>query len=106
IPRELERICLKALAKRASERYNQAAELANDLRHWQRLQTEDRGSRIEDRLGAQDAARSGDPDPRSSILDPRSSIRVVPRGLHAFDATDADFFLELLPGARDRAGLP
>jgi formylglycine-generating enzyme required for sulfatase activity len=30
----------------------------------------------------------------------------VPKGLRSFDETDADFFLELLPGARDRDGLP
>src|SRR5262249_2825335 len=32
IPRELERICLKALSKRASERYTTASDLAEDLR--------------------------------------------------------------------------
>src|SRR5262249_46647 len=32
-PRELERICLKALALRASERYTTAKDLAEDLRH-------------------------------------------------------------------------
>src|SRR5262249_46966052 len=32
--------------------------------------------------------------------------RVVPKGLRSFDAGDADFFLELLPGPRDRDGLP
>jgi formylglycine-generating enzyme required for sulfatase activity len=31
---------------------------------------------------------------------------VVPKGLRAFDAGDADFFLELVPGPRDRDGLP
>jgi formylglycine-generating enzyme required for sulfatase activity len=30
----------------------------------------------------------------------------VPKGLRAFDAHDADFFPELLPGPRDRDGLP
>jgi eukaryotic-like serine/threonine-protein kinase len=30
----------------------------------------------------------------------------VPKGLRSFDEADADFFLELLPGARDRDGLP
>jgi hypothetical protein len=30
----------------------------------------------------------------------------VPKGLRSFDARDADFFLELLPGPRDRQGLP
>jgi hypothetical protein len=34
------------------------------------------------------------------------AVRIVPKGLRSFDAADADFFLELLPGARDRDGLP
>jgi formylglycine-generating enzyme required for sulfatase activity len=34
LPKELERICLKALAKRASERYTTAKDMADDLRHW------------------------------------------------------------------------
>ena len=37
IPKELERICLKALSKRASERYTTARDMADDLRHF--LQT-------------------------------------------------------------------
>jgi len=36
----------------------------------------------------------------------RRPLRIVPKGLRSFDAKDADFFLELLPGARDRDGLP
>ena len=32
--------------------------------------------------------------------------RVTPRGLRAFDTDDADFFCQLLPGSRDRAGIP
>ncbi len=34
IPKELERICLKALSKRASERYTTALDMAEDLRHF------------------------------------------------------------------------
>src|SRR6202451_2444081 len=34
IPKELERICLKALSRRASERYSTARDLAEDLRPW------------------------------------------------------------------------
>ena len=34
------------------------------------------------------------------------AVRIVPKGLRSFDAHDADFFLELLPGPRDRDGLP
>jgi len=36
----------------------------------------------------------------------RTAIQVVPKGLRSFDEDDADFFLELLPGPRDRDGLP
>src|SRR5262249_58421212 len=32
--------------------------------------------------------------------------KIVPKGLRSFDQNDADFFLELLPGPRDRDGLP
>ena len=35
-----------------------------------------------------------------------SLSKIVPKGLRSFDAQDADFFLELLPGPRDRDGLP
>ena len=34
IPRELDRICLKVLSKRASERYSTARDMAEDLRHF------------------------------------------------------------------------
>ncbi|HEY3969133.1 MAG TPA: protein kinase [Planctomycetaceae bacterium] len=74
---ELERICLKALSKRAADRYSTADELAADLQHWQR-------------------------EPPSR----HAELRITPRGLRAFDADDADFFLDLLPGPRDRDGLP
>ena len=41
IPKELERICLKALSKRASERYSTAKDMADDLRHFLAEQTSD-----------------------------------------------------------------
>ena len=31
---------------------------------------------------------------------------IIPKGLRSFDEHDADFYLELLPGPRDREGLP
>ncbi len=33
VPRELDRVCLKALSKRASDRYSTALDFAEDLRH-------------------------------------------------------------------------
>ena len=77
IPVELERICLKALAKRASDRYASAAELADDLCCW-----------------------------KSGPLAEPTPATIIPRGLRSFDASDAGFFLQLLPGPRDREGLP
>jgi serine/threonine protein kinase len=77
IPEELQRICLKALAKRAADRYATAAELADDLANWQQ-------------------------GPATS----RTERTIIPKGLRSFDADDADFFLDLLPGPRDRSGLP
>jgi hypothetical protein len=35
-----------------------------------------------------------------------SHIAIVPKGLRSFDAHDSDFFLDLLPGPRDKDGLP
>lgn len=81
IPRELNRICLKALAQRVADRYRSALEFAEDLTASQR-----------------------DADVRGSGKS--QSVRIVPKGLRAFDANDADFFRLLIPGSRDSTGLP
>jgi serine/threonine protein kinase/formylglycine-generating enzyme required for sulfatase activity len=78
IPAELERICLKALAKRATDRYTTGQELAEDLQHW-----------LTGPVSASDR-----------------ELPVLPKSLRSFDENDADFFLDLLPGPRDRDGLP
>jgi serine/threonine protein kinase len=106
IPRELERICLRALAKRVSERYTTAADFAADLKQFQ----------AETRTVTPALAPLPLPPPAylptpvsSGLLRPPSETTppaVVPKGLRAFDGDDADFFLALLPGPRDRDGLP
>jgi formylglycine-generating enzyme required for sulfatase activity len=109
IPRELERICLKALAKRASERYTTARDMAEDLRLF--LQTA--GGSVSPPAAVPGSAPPGStleaaPLPstsRQSNSDQRP-IKIAPKGLRSFDEQDADFFLELLPGPRDRDGLP
>ena len=110
IPRELERICLKMLAKRASERYSTARDLADDLRQFL-LGDVAAGpprpapARSLSPPGSTQEATPTPPTPAAS--DPSGlGVKVVPKGLRSFDRTDADFFLELLPGARDRDGLP
>jgi serine/threonine protein kinase/formylglycine-generating enzyme required for sulfatase activity len=99
LPKELERICLKSLARRASDRYSTARDLADDLRRW--LSTAREGSQPPDAMSRQGAGA-----PRSPDVTPTAQLRIVPKGLRSFDAYDADFFLELLPGPRDRDGLP
>ena len=106
IPRELERICMKSLAKRASDRYTTARDLAEDLRHF--LET-DTGSSRSSKSGSDSSIRSvATPEDVVRIESHLSSklIRIIPQGLRSFEAHDADFFLELLPGPRDRHGLP
>src|SRR5262249_13026826 len=76
IPRELDRICLKALAKRANDRYPTALQFGEDLKRWQ-----------------------------VAVVRPPPA-KVVPKGLRAYEAEDEDFFLELLPGPRNQDGLP
>ena len=118
IPKELQRICLKALSKRANDRFASAHEMAEDLRHF--LKTPESLSTavsMKQKTGSVEAAAPATPKHRDSanstqpgsVGDHSSDnqpIKIVPKGLRSFDAHDADFFLELLPGPRDRVGLP
>ena len=110
IPKELERICLKALSKRAHDRYTTARDLAEDLRAF--LQAAGVAA-----FPGTAAVPTSIPPVSTLVAAPlpatsRQSdaghrpVKIVPRGLRAFDEHDADFFLELLPGPRDRDGLP
>jgi serine/threonine protein kinase/formylglycine-generating enzyme required for sulfatase activity len=99
IPKELERICLKTLAKRGSERYSIVGDLADDLLHFQKSRT------ASDRASTSTADPSTKPTAPGTPQSP-ATVRIVPKGLRSFDRTDADFFLELLPNPRDRDGLP
>src|SRR5262249_53288489 len=105
IPREVERICLKALSNRASERYTTARDLADDLRQFLAEASAEEKARVTGRERAEGDAATPPPSPVPTPSD-QQAIRIVPKGLRCFDAGDADFFLELLPGPRDRDGLP
>ena len=118
IPKELDRICLKSLSKRASERYSTGKDMADDLRHFLAEQTVNQQSSPDARgIGSRSVTAVVQP-PSTGIASSRSGtspttpisdhqpIKIVPKGLRSFDAHDADFFLELLPGPRDREGLP
>jgi len=95
IPPELERVCLRALSKRAAHRFATAYDLANDLRLYLSSETSDTAAA---------GFESGGP-PEAAALH-TDSLRVVPKGLRAFDSEDATFFLALLPGPSDRQGTP
>ena len=97
LPKALEEICLRALSKRLSERYATAIEFADDIRQVRAGDGMGRAPAIT----VAPAVVSGPGGPPSLL-----SIPIVPRGLRSFEADDADFFLQLLPGARDRFGLP
>ena len=101
LPRELERVCLRALAKRATDRYTTAKDFAVDLRHF----LADRPATDTKTAIVSIAGSVTQPDIRTPSSDSRT-LKMVPKGLRSFDAQDADFFLELLPGPRDRDGLP
>jgi serine/threonine protein kinase/formylglycine-generating enzyme required for sulfatase activity len=111
IPKELERICLKALSKRASDRYTTAKDMADDLRHFVEQATQEDKQSLRSCVAAA-AVRSATPtatpvpSPMPTPISDSSPLKIVPKGLRSFDAHDADFFLELLPGPRDRDGLP
>ncbi len=139
IPVELERICLKALARRAADRFQVAKDFADEIRWWLDRQSASASASVSGRGHAGvsvDAAwtepsETGDDRNLSSRAEsdsaatpktPNSSrsakvasmsdsqrtgpTKVIPKGLRSFDANDADFFLELLPGPFDRTGLP
>ncbi|MGI9471146.1 MAG: bifunctional serine/threonine-protein kinase/formylglycine-generating enzyme family protein [Rubripirellula sp.] len=85
IPTELERICLRMLDKKASGRYGTGKDFADDLAFW---------------LGESAAGV------KQTQADTDDQPAVIPRGLRAFRGRDSGFFLDLLPGPRDRGGMP
>jgi eukaryotic-like serine/threonine-protein kinase len=116
---ELERICFKALAKRVSDRYLSAFDLAEDLRlaaaGLLSQGTSDDSTRVFS--GAVDTDNGGHSktsvlsldfshDTETGLPSDIGSSAIVPKGLRSFDSHDADFFFDLLPGPRDREGLP
>lgn len=92
IPRELERICLKAMAKRSTDRYGSAADFVDDLEAY--LAEFDRvPSNMESAIS-------------SGAIERSERVFVVPRGLRSFDKHDSAFFNRLLPGPYDRDWTP
>ncbi len=93
VPRELERICLKALAKRSTDRYSTAADFVDDLEFF--LNRFDKT-----------ASDMGSEISMVAAVESSTHVSVVPRGLRSFDRHDAAFFRQLLPGPYDREWIP
>ncbi len=98
IPVRLDRIVMTCLAKRKSDRYRSAADLAEALRIALREFEADRRMIS---AGVVETSESTTKRPAAAAL-----ARVVPKGLRSFERQDAASFLRLLPGPRDSEGLP
>jgi eukaryotic-like serine/threonine-protein kinase len=81
IPKELQRIVHKGLSPLAGARFPSAKALMDDIRQW---------------------LQHGEATSKKSV----DGDLVRPKGLLSFDERDAPFFLRLLPGIRNRDGVP
>lgn len=109
VPQDLERICRRAISKRASDRYATAKEMSDELRHFlATLEESEDGCERPFDLPHKGVCGGGKSDSGSTndFQTSRSVAMIVPKGLRSFDSHDTDFFPELLPGPRDRDGLP
>ncbi len=111
VPVELERICLRCVAKSMSERYESASDLLQDLNAAREQLTH---LILDNRPigGSPQAHSDAGLQPRSDQRTPQTPLHgstvtnVVTHGLRAFGQRDADYFFELLPGQRDAQGVP
>src|SRR5262249_61261604 len=88
VPSELDRICLRALAQRASDRYSTAHDLAEDLRHWL-------------------AAGQRSPAPQLQVSPPAVHVQVVaPAHADAAAASVSTPVSRADPGRRPGNGVP
>ncbi len=119
LPPEAERVCTKCLCKTMTGRYQNAADLIDDLENlltfflpggWsEQSGGEPDGKETEDSVEPSTSVRS-----ISSRTSQRSATApnvahegpVAPRGLRPFTRADAGFFLKILPGPKDRDGIP
>lgn len=104
IPKELGRICMRCLSKRMADRYPTALDLVDDLRRWR----EELPTTVTTPTGydSQEGSTTEVATVSGATEFAKLQAPVIPKGLRSFDARDADFFLDLLPGPYDREGLP
>ena len=114
IPKELARICLRALEESFTKRYQRASDMALDLYEFLKSQ----GELIDDaHLNTRVIPDAGSPSPGPGSAPTLATVignsqsqthlaPIVPKGLRSFETADAEFYLQLLPGPYDREGLP
>lgn len=118
---DIERVCLKALSRRAVDRYSLASDFAKELRRIvatsnsnpvdETAMPHKTLGRIEPKVDRPQTLTLDEYTPQTPASTPlrsgkKEAVAVVPKGLRSFDASDADFFLSLLPGPYDATGLP
>jgi eukaryotic-like serine/threonine-protein kinase len=115
IPETLGQICQRALAKRPSDRYATAEEMAAELGDWLRGASTDhilkgfalsRGKLADSPLMLSTRGSHQTPTIRDQTGGGPHELTIHPRGLLPYEANDASFFLDMLPGPRDASGLP
>lgn len=104
IPRELERICLKCLSKSMEDRYTTVTDLAEELLEWRQAQPVAMAGAAAAAAAGLASLNKASEHIELAVSAARSTV--VPRGLRPFCEEDGEFFLELLPGVRERNGLP
>jgi serine/threonine protein kinase len=86
IPKELERICLKCLSKRATDRYSTAKDLADDLRHLLDDPSVSAASVPPVRSPDEEELTTPAPVPITPPASDREVLKIVPKGLRSFNA--------------------
>ncbi|QDU82520.1 Serine/threonine-protein kinase PknB [Polystyrenella longa] len=101
VPAELERICMKMLSHRKSDRYKLASDVSTEIREFlNHSSLSHLPTALRQPLSHSSGRTSG------SQWSHPSSMMIVPQGLRSFGAEDADYFLNLIPGPKNKAGLP
>ena len=114
VPKELERICLRALERQKSQRYSTALDFATELKLFAESPGEStsssRTARVVIASAETEEATAATPALREEKTPAATSANraaaIVPKGLRSFGIEDADFFLQILPGPTDRFGVP
>jgi serine/threonine protein kinase len=108
IPRSLEEICLKALAKRPADRYRTAYDMAQALRQFldTPVSTAASHSPAEPAASAAPTATPTSDTDTTSIRSGSEPVEITFKGLRSFESADHRAFLQLLPDYRPGGGLP